>query len=65
MTDRAFTLLFFGIVNLFDLAMIALLYYTGAVGGLSIMILVSIMIALVSISVLWEEFFPINKVNKQ
>jgi len=63
LTDRAFTLLFFGCVNLFDLAMIALTYYAGAMEGFAVMIPVSIMIAVVSIFVIWEEFFPINKGN--
>lgn len=55
MTDKSFTLLFFGIINAFMVTMCTICYYTGEVGGLAVLIPTGILIAVVSFHIIWTE----------
>lgn len=56
MTDKQFSLLFFGLVNSFTTGMTWLTFSAGVMEGFAICLIVSIMIAMVSIFSIYEEF---------
>lgn len=58
MTDRKFSALFFGILNSFTVGMTLLTLATGAMEGFIICLIVTILIAVVSVHTLFQELTP-------